>query len=95
MTFKGTYQHGVVILDSSDGLREGARVEVLPTAKAKPRSGVKAKARPARAKDPTRRTLSRAPFGFGLWRNRKDLGKTSGEIAKTLRARLMKRAVDD
>ena len=95
MTFKGTYQNGIVILDSSDGLREGARVEVLPAAKAKPRNGGGAKARPARVAGAKRRAKPRAPFGFGMWRNRKDLGKTSGEIGRTVRARLMKRAVDD
>ncbi len=30
MTFTGTYHNGMVILDNSKGLREGARVEVLP-----------------------------------------------------------------
>jgi hypothetical protein len=89
MIYTGVYRDGIVLLDGDVDLRNGARVEVLPTRRI---GATKAKKRAAKG---TRAKSSADPLlkFFGMSKDRADWkGRSSAEIARELRRRVSTRA---
>lgn len=91
--FRAVVQDGLIVINTHGALPDGTLVEVIP----RPEDASRPSTQPhaahrskSKQKKTAKRTERHPLFGFGMWKDRTDIGDTA-EFSRELRARASRR----